>query len=153
MARRLDKQRLILSAVLAVALGLILYGVLSAETGERAVRITDAAIEGVFPKPGDIVLRQSEVRVDLASGYRGILVIDGQEIPTFDLVATDGGASSGAQFDAVFDPALNTVSFTPKVGATIEAFAPDRHTVTAVYWKESEGRDAARQFTWTFRVS
>lgn len=149
----INKERLVISALVALALGLIVYGFASAQTGEPSFKITDAAVEGVYPKPDSIVLRQSEVRVDLAPGYRGVLIIDGQEIPTFDLMASDQTTSNGIQFDAVFDPAQNTVSFTPKVGATIEAFSPDRHTVTAVFWKLDESRDQSRRITWSFKVS
>lgn len=153
MARTIDRRRFALSLLVAAALVMIIYGFASATTGDSAVKITDAAVEGVFPEPGAIVLRQSEIRLDLVTGYRGVLIVDGQEIPTYDLVATDGSESTDPTFDAVFDAALNTVSFTPKVGATIEALSPDRHTVTAVFWKIDEGRDAARSVTWSFKVS
>jgi hypothetical protein len=153
MARKIDRTRVVLSLLVAVALVMIVYGFASADTGDSAVQITDPGVESVYPKPGAIVLRQSEIGADLATGYRGVLIVDGQEIPTFDLVATDGTASSGATFDAVFDPAQNTVSFTPKKGATIEALSPDRHTVTVVFWKMDESRDTARSITWSFKVS
>ena len=54
---------------------------------------------------------------------------------------------------AQFDPAQNTVLFTPREGAAIEAFAPGEHTVTAVFWKLDQSRDSARSFTWHFKVS
>jgi hypothetical protein len=153
MARKIDRTRVVLSLLVAVAIVMIVYGFASAETGDRAVQITDPGVENVYPQPGAIVLRQSEIGADLATGYRGVLIVDGQEIPTFDLVATDGTTSSGATFDAVFDPAQNTVSFTPKKGATVEALSPDRHTVTVVFWKMDESRDTARSITWSFKVS
>jgi hypothetical protein len=153
MARRIDRTRLVMSLLIGAALVLIVYGFASATTGDEAVRITDAAVEQVYPAPGAIVLRQSEIRADLAPGYRGVLIVDGQEIPTYDLVATDGTVSSGATFDGVFDLAQNTVSFTPKKGATIEALSPDRHTVTVVFWKLDQSRDQARSITWSFKVS
>jgi hypothetical protein len=149
----IDKTRIVISALIVIALGMIIYGFASAQTGDKAVRITDAAIESVYPQPGDIVLRQSEIRIDLAQGYRGVLIVDGQEIPTYDLQSSDTGSPTPPRFDAIYDPALNTVSFTPKVGATKENLSPGRHTVTAVYWKLDESRDRARSFTWAFNVS
>jgi hypothetical protein len=153
MARRVDRSLLVMSLLIAGGLVLIVLAFSTAVTGDKAVGITDSAVEAVYPQPGALVLRQSEIRADLAPGYRGVLIVDGQEIPTFDLVATDGTASSGATFDAVFDPAQNTVSFTPRSGATIEVLSPGRHTATAVFWKLDESRDSARSMTWNFSVS
>jgi hypothetical protein len=143
-----------LSAVIVAALGLIVWGFASAQTGDQAVHFSDRAIERVLPNPGELVLRQSQVGIDLAPGYRGLLVIDGQEIPTYDAQAP-GAATPQAvvNFDAQFDPALNTVLFSPKQGATIEEFAPGDHRITAIYWEMSKTRDDARSFSWSFKVS
>jgi hypothetical protein len=53
----------------------------------------------------------------------------------------------------VFDLAQNTVTFTPREGAAIEAFEAGDHRVTAVFWKLSESRAQSRSFTWQFKVS
>ena len=102
----------------------------------------------MFPQHGDLVLRQSQVGVDLAPGYRGVLIIDGQELPTTDLVAVDPatGAQPALALDAQFDPAQNTVLFTPREGATIESSTPgEHHGATAVYWKLDEAETLAAQ--------
>src|SRR5215218_4148221 len=150
----LDVRRLGVSVLIAAALALIIYGVASAETGDDAVEITDPAIERVLPMPNALVLRQSQVGADLAPGYRGVLIIDGQEIPTQDAQAP-GTANSDAtvNYDAVFDLAQNTVLFLPREGATIEQFAPGDHQTTVVYWKIDETRDQAKTFAWKFKVS
>jgi hypothetical protein len=149
-----ELRRLGASALIACALALIIYGFASAETGDQAVEITDPAIERVLPQPGALVLRQSQVGADLAPGYRGVLIIDGQEIPTQDAQAS--GEANGdvtVSFDAVFDLAQNTVLFLPRQGATIEQFAPGDHQATLVYWKLEETRDQAKTFSWKFKVS
>ena len=142
------------TVLIAGALALIVYGFASAQTGDQAVEISDPAIERVLPMPGALVLRQSQVGADLAPGYRGVLIIDGQEIPTQDAQAT-GNASSdvSVNYDAVFDLAQNTVLFLPREGATIEQFAPGDHQATIVYWKLEESRDEAKTFSWKFKVS
>jgi hypothetical protein len=145
---RLDLRRLGASVFIAGALALIVYGFASAQTGDQAVEISDKAIERVIPSPGSLVLRQSQVGADLAPGYRGLLIIDGNEIPTYDV----GGSNSSA-FDAQFDPAQNTVLFLPREGATVSQFAPGEHHITVVYWKIIETRDQATTFSWTFSVS
>jgi hypothetical protein len=145
-ARRIDLRRLGASALIAGALALIIYGFASAETGDDAVEINDPAVERVIPSPGSLVLRQSQVGADLASGYRGLLIIDGTEIPSYDV-------GTANVLDAQFDPALNTVLFLPREGATISEFAPGDHNITVLYWRLDETRDQARQFSWTFKVS
>ena len=152
---RIDFRRLGIAAIFAAALALIVYGFASAQTGDQAVEVTDPAIERVLPMPGALVLRQSQVGADLASGYRGVLIIDGQEIPTTDAQAPGGpsNADPNTNIDAVFDLSQNTILFVPRQGATIEQFAPGDHQITVVYWKLDETRDDAKTFTWNFKVS
>jgi hypothetical protein len=153
---RIDWSKLAIAAVATLAIGLILAGFAVAQTGDdRAPKITDVAVEQVFPQDGDLVLRQSQVGVDLAPGYRGVLIIDGQELPTTDLVAIDPatGAQPAPVVDAQYDPAQNTVLFTPREGAAIESFAPGDHGATAVFWREGDQRSQGRSFSWRFKVS
>ena len=142
------------TVLIAGALALIVYGFASAQTGDQAVEISDPAIERVLPMPGALVLRQSQVGADLAPGYRDVLIIDGQEIPTQDAQATSNASNDvTVNYDAVFDLAQNTVLFLPREGATIEQFAPGDHQATIVYWKLEESRDEAKTFSWKFKVS
>jgi hypothetical protein len=151
--RPLDLRRLGASLLIAGALALIIYGFASAETGDQAVEINDPAIERVIPSRGSLVLRQAQVGADLASGYRGVLVIDGNELPTEDVQTAGANPSAGPITGAQFDPALNTVLYLPREGAVLPEFAPGDHHITVVYWKMDETRDQARQFDWTFKVS
>jgi hypothetical protein len=155
--RRIDATKLGISIALVAAVALFVIGFSVARTGDDATpKITDPAVERLIPDQGALVLRQSQVGIDLAPGYRGVLVIDGQELPTTDLVAVDpaaGGVVPAAPLGAQFDPAQNTVLFTPREGAAIKAFVPGEHTVTAVFWKVDQSRDSARSYTWHFKVS
>jgi len=156
--RRLDLRTAGLSLLAAGALALIVLGFASAKTGKQAVTITDPAVERLIPKPGDLILRQSQVGVDLAPGYRGYLVIDGQVIPTYDVqapnVSPGQNTNVGQPVDARYDPGQNTVLYAPQVGATIEAFSPGPHTISAFFWRDGvDTRDQARHLTWTFSVS
>jgi hypothetical protein len=152
--RRLNLGRLGASLLIAGALALIIYGFASAQTGDDAVEIHDPAIERVVPSPGSLVLRQSQVGIDLAPGYRGVLIIDGNELPTDDAQAPGAATSSpSSNLGAVFDLGLNTVLYLPREGAILPDFAPGDHRITAVYWKLDETRDQARTFSWPFKVS
>ena len=146
-----------MTLIAAAALGMVVLGFMSATTGDASTTINDPAVERVIPHPGDLVLRQSEVGIDLAPGYRGVLVIDGQELPTFDITANDKvapGTVLGQILDTKYDPGQSTLLFSPQVGSTIEAFSPGRHKITAFYWRAGvESRDQAHETTWFFSVS
>jgi hypothetical protein len=150
--RRLEWRRILISLIVVASLGMIAFGFALAQTGDSNLQVEDPAVERTIPNPGSLILRQSTVGVDLAPGYRGVLVIDGQEIPTYDVVGGEENAT-GSVFDAQFDAAQNTVLYTPREGSTIERFSPGEHRVTAVFWKIGESRDSARSVTWTFKVS
>jgi hypothetical protein len=136
--RHLDLRRLGTAALVALAITLFAYGLAHAKTGDDNAKLVDPALEQQLPAPDSLVLRQSQVGVDLAPEYDGYLVIDGTRIPD----------------DQEFkDTALNQVFFTPRKGSAIEEFDPGRHTIQAVFWKIAEGEAAARSATWNFNVS
>jgi len=137
-APRIDRRRLTLAALVALAFTIIGYGLSRAQTGDDNAQLTDPALEQQVPAPGSLVLRQSQVGVDLAPEYTGYLVIDGIRIPEDQYYR---------------EPALNQVFFTPGEGSDIEEFEPGAHTITAVFWKIPEGEAAARRVTWRFNVS
>lgn len=136
--RRLDPRKLGTAAVAALGLGLIVLGFARAQTGDEGLPPVDPAVEQQIPSPGSLVLRQSQVGVDLAPEYTGYLVIDDVRLPEDQLFT---------------DPALNQVFFTPHEGADIEEFAEGAHRISAVFWKIAEGEATARSVSWTFRVS
>lgn len=149
---RLDARRLVLSLVISAAVVALWFAVTSADTGETTLGPQDPAIETISPRPDELVLRQTEIVVDLAPSYTGDLYVDGQQIPVVDAVNDDSSEGVDGRVDGVFDPALNTISFTPREGATIEELTPGAHRVTVSYWKQDESADSARNYTWSFRV-
>jgi hypothetical protein len=151
---RFDRQRLITSGIAALALAFIVFGCRSSVTGAAAVH-PPAGVDRFIPAPGELVLRQTQIGADLATGFRGILVIDGQSIPTYDL-ATNDCSENSQRFsgkDAVFDPGQNTVYYTPGPGSTIERFAPGEHRVSVRFWRLCENPDTAQSANWTFKVA
>jgi hypothetical protein len=162
---RLDRpQRILLlvSLVIAAGLVLIILGVQSSVTGRKAMALP-ATIENIDPVRGAVrVPAQTQVFVDLQAGYTGVLVIDGQELPTYDLNPPEGSATSvttipGQQVSlpatTIYERGNATLTFVPTTGAPIESFAQGNHTVTVIYWKIVGGsRDRARSYTRTFSV-
>jgi hypothetical protein len=139
--------------VIAVGLVLIGFGFASAVTGDAATAPSDPAIERLIPKPGDsLQVNQDTVGIDLRTGYRGELTIDGRAVPTAEVNQATVGTPFDKQLDAQYDAGQGTVLFTPREGAVIEAFSPGRHTITATYWKLTESKAQARTFSWSFDV-
>jgi hypothetical protein len=148
-ARRLDKRRLIVSLLVTLGLGSIVYGFASAQTGNDC--ITDKeSIERIEPGCGDRILRQSEVGADLKAGLRGTLTIDGIELPTFDVnLATP---TDEDRLMAQFDQGTGTILFTPRPGALIEQFTAGQHSIVVTY-APLDQPSSVRSFSWTFFVT
>ncbi len=158
--RRLDRGLLIASAVIAVGLLLVIFGVTTAITGDDGVD-RPAAIESVQPVENAVqVLQQERVVVDLQSGYEARLVIDGVELPTTKIGQSDVDpsqqAAPGQQVDlpttAVFDPGNAVISFQPVEGALIESFTQGTHEVQVIFWKIEDGPEQALSYRWQFTV-
>jgi hypothetical protein len=155
--RRLEPGKLLVSLGFAVGIVLVVYAFTSARTGNDAQRLNNPAIQALIPNQDDLVLRQSEVGIDLAPGYTGQLIIDGQALPTETVVAVQPNAGGKVTpiVNVRFDPGDNTLLYQPEdvAGAPIKQFDPGRHTITARYWKLDEGETTARQYTWSFRAA
>lgn len=152
--RRIDRQLLAVCGVIAIGIVLVARGVLVGVTGDDRVPLP-AAVESVQPVPDAVqALSQTNVFVDLAANYTGVLQIDGIEIPTQNVAELQ--AAPGEQVDlppvTIFEPGNFTLTFTPSGDAAIEEFTSGRHQVRLVYWRIDEGRDRARSFTWWFNV-
>jgi len=155
--RRVDKTLLIVSLLVGLGLTLVARGVLVAITGDERANLPEL-IEEVDPVPDSTqVVSQSNVFVDLASGYTGVLVIDGIEIETVDVGAIASvDIEPGQQVDlpsvTIFEPGNSTLTFAPGENAVITEFTEGEHRAEVIYWKVGESRQRSRSFTWTFRV-
>jgi len=158
--RPIDKQLLLVSAGVALGLVLIGMGLQSATTGREAQNIP-SVIEEMSPGPGDQVVQQAQISVDLVEGFEASLEIDGIPLETtrLDELSAQGNSTlePGAQVEipptAIFDPGNYIISFTPQEGAPIEVFTQGTHTATVKYWKIIDGKAKARSFTWEFEAN
>jgi hypothetical protein len=156
--RPLNRQKLVVSTGVGIGLFLILTGVRSAETGRDAQRLPDV-IESINPGPGDEVLRQSQVFVDLVEGYNAELIIDGITLETtrLDELSAEANAKPGSQVNipptAIYDPGNFTISFLPQDGAAIEGFEQGDHRATVVYWKVTDDKSKSKSFSWEFAAN
>jgi hypothetical protein len=127
---------LVISLLLAVAVAGLWISFAQTRTHEGP-KYVDAAIEAVYPGPGDLELRQTRVGVDLQVGYTAVLFVDGREIPE-------------DQLERVVP--LGQVFYTPAVGKETGALAPGRHCGTALLWREVQKRETGRKYSWCFNV-
>lgn len=121
--------------IVAAALGGFAYAFTApTQTGELRL---PSAIEAVFPDGGDLDLRQATISVDLASGYRGALFLDGVPIPD-DQIRTVVG--------------LNQLIVTPDPGGEFAELRPGRHCASVTYWRIELSEDESATFRWCFRL-
>ena len=110
--------------------------VVLAPTGEETT--IPAPLESIFPNPGDTVVRQTIIEVDLPVGYTIELYVDGIWIPP-DEIGFDRprpAASSGSH---------------PR--AERWRCGREASTPCAVVWdRTAGGRPDPGEFTWVFRV-
>ncbi len=155
--RHIDKTLLAVSVLVGLGLALMFRGVLISITGDERAKLPDL-IERVDPVPESVqVLSQSNVFVDLVSGYTGVLVVDGTEIETVsveDLGSIQVVPGQQVQLPSVtiFEPGNSTLTFVPSKDAPVSEFAEGEHRAQVIYWKVTEGRERARSYTWTFNV-
>lgn len=159
MKRRINKENLVISVVIAAGLTLIAVGLSVGTTGREAQRLPDE-IELISPGPGDTVLVQSQVFVDFIPGYAATLIIDGIELETTRLDELSAGGATprpGAQVEipptAIYDPGNFTISYLPQDGGAIESFTQGQHRATVRYWKIEDGPSKARSFSWEFTTN
>jgi hypothetical protein len=151
---RPDWGLLIASLVIAGGVVLIVWGFVTARTGDDDIDRPDA-IEHVTPVENAVqVLQQEQVRVDLRFGYEAVLVIDGEELPTTALseIETEPGAQVDLPPTAIFDAANGVITFVPTEGARVESFTEGRHEAQVIFWKVEDGRESARRYRWSFTV-
>jgi hypothetical protein len=155
--RRVDKTLLVVSFVVAVGLMLVIRGVLVGVTGDDRSDLPDE-IERVDPVADAVrVLAQTSVFVDLAPGYTGRLVVDGQEIDTIgiDELGSDQvepGQQVALPPATIYEPGNATLTFTPSAGAPIEEFDEGLHEATVVFWRIEDGPARSRSYSWTFNT-
>ncbi len=119
------------------ALGVVALLVRLADPSGEPAHLPDP-IEAVFPLPGDTVVRQTAIEIDLPVGYALDLEVDGIEIPEAELGHTE---------------ATGVFLWQPGPTATIQTWGGGEHTVTIRWDRVAGGRPDPGEFTWRFRVT
>jgi hypothetical protein len=134
--------KIVAAVVLATAIAAFVGAYLSFnEGGDDPVLRSggqDEYVEALIPDRNSQVPQQAPIGVDLVTGWTGVLVVNGVEIPEDELNITQE---------------LGLVEFTPADGRTVERLEGGQNCVTAIVWPLSEGRDqGSRSVTWCFEV-
>ncbi|MGI9578438.1 MAG: hypothetical protein ACR2OH_09585 [Microthrixaceae bacterium] len=98
------------------------------------------SVDRLIPASGDEVLSQSEIGVDLATGFDAYLIVNGTEIRD---------EADGLKREL----GLGTVTYQPGVGKPVEALQPDKNCVIAMVWPQHDGPDSAEPLSWCFTAA
>jgi hypothetical protein len=133
--------KLAAAVVVTVAIGAFVLAIQAFDGGgdDPVLQGGDAAVvENLIPRRDAQVPQQSNVGIDLQTGWEGTLVIDGVEIPADQLQIT---------------PEIGLIEFTPADGLAVEELDAGQNCVSAIIWQISDGRGVAdRTIPWCFDV-
>ena len=152
-----DRTTLIVIIAMGIGIFALVRGLLVGITGDERAGLPPN-IEEVQPVPEAVqVLNQSNVFVDLATGYTGVLIIDGIELETVNLadlgeLEVEPGQQRDLPNVTIYEGGNSTLTFTPNSSAPISQFVDGEHTIELLYWRFDETRQQARSYTWTFTV-
>jgi len=154
--RRPQTSLLIASLIIACCLVGVGYAVSLSVTGKARLGLP-ATIEEIDPvREATQVPAQTQVFVDLKSGYTGVLVIDGLELQTVNLDDLRDPKNPGRQISVppvtTYEAGNATLTFHPSDDAPIKEFTEGQHVVQVIFWKVTENRASARSYSWTFNV-
>ena len=154
--RRPQLSLLVASLIIAICVVAIGVGISIAVTGVDRQGLPDT-IEEISPlRAASQVPSQTQIFVDLQSGFTGVLIIDGLELETINLDDVNNDAKPGQEVTlpptTIFEPGNATLTFDPSPESTISEFSQGEHIVKVIYWKILEGRGRARSYTWSFTV-
>lgn len=145
------RTRIIIIAVLAVAVAAFVLAALSADTSnDDAVSVSGASgqtvdldgVDAFVPGEGAQHFSQQSVGIDLADGWAGELTLQPAD-----------GAAVFLPPDELERSALNELLFQPGPGKVLEGLPTGRTCVAATIWSLVRGRDASERVeSWCFTV-
>ncbi|MCB2222639.1 MAG: hypothetical protein KQH83_00580 [Actinobacteria bacterium] len=131
----MPRHRLAYLWLTAALVAVVAAAVLLSPSGDPAG--PPAPLEEVFPAPGDQVVRQTVVEVDLPVGYEIALFVDGRRVPPDEIGAT---------------PSTGVFVWQPAPGGSMEVWAAGEHTVRVEWDRTEGGRPDPGEYEWSFRV-
>ena len=135
--RRLVTRRRVVSAALLVLAGASLYlaGTLHDDSPTAGAR--SRVVKTVSPRPGSIQLRQTEIMVELDTGYLGELSVNGSAIPDDQLSIVQG---------------LNRITYTPRPGREVESLPAGVNCAVVRFRPLAASPGQPGSYRWCFSV-
>lgn len=136
-------RRAVIAVIVIGALAGVVFAFskVSRDDGTNDIAVTDSGpVEQLIPPRNSEILRQDVTGVDLRSGWTGVLIVNGVEIPE-------------DQLDLDNLDSLGQVLFTPGDDKAVERYVAGENCVTAVVWRVEESRADARTTDWCFNVT
>jgi hypothetical protein len=127
-------RRVLISLLLGLAFAGFFYA-FTRPTDSQQPPFRDVAVKHIEPTPGELVLRQTEIFVEVAAGYDAELFVDDLNIPR------DQVRRTGMRY-----------SFTPGEEKVIEELAPGRRCVKVELWDTTVEGSPHRNYGWCFEV-
>jgi len=93
-------------------------------------------IEAISPEPGETVVRQTRIEVDLLAGFSLNMFVDGFLIPIEEIFVVEG---------------TGVYSWQPGPDQVITELSPGQHEVL-IRWQTLSGLPDDGEYSWTFRV-
>lgn len=135
--RRLVTLRRVVFAALLILAGFSLYlaGTLHDDSPTAGAR--SRVVKTVSPRPGSIQPRQTEIMVELDTGYVGDLSVNGSTIPDDQLNVIQG---------------LNRITYTPRPGREVESLPAGVNCAVVRFRPLAASPGQAGSYRWCFSV-
>ena len=135
------------------AIFLIAFFVANTDT-DGDVIFSDPAIEALIPAQGSEVLRQSQVGIDLVSGFEAELTINGVPIPPdeVNILRNPENPDESAEAPGTFSDTINRFLYQPLEGRAVPELKGDENCAVANFWPLSDPSDI-RTVQWCFTVA
>ncbi len=136
------RYRIIVTLAVVVAAIALITGIRHTQSEDASPVIVNGrpdVVEHLIPAQNAEILQQSEIGIDLAPGYEGILVLNETTIPQDELRLV---------------PEQNQVYFSPGPGRIFRALPSGQNCATAIVWQSAHGRGPGDlSFRWCFDVT
>jgi hypothetical protein len=138
---------------LGIAIFVIAFVVANTDNETPAV-FTSPVIDALTPLPGSEVLRQSQVGIDLVSGYEAELVLNDTPIPPDQINVLRNPADPDESTDqaGAFSETINRFLYQPLEGRAVPALRGDENCVVATFWPIADPTDID-SVEWCFTVA
>ncbi len=122
-----------------IGLGLLLIAVIALAVAlypRGSELVLPEPVEQIYPLPGDAIIPQDGIEIDMKVGYRIVVRVDGVRLP---------------EDQVRFLEPVGLYTWAPGPGLAFETWTPGPHEVR-IEWSRVVGLPDQGEFSWTFRV-